>query len=371
MTRRIVQINTKSDWYGGEYQVLKLVEGLSALGYHTILLANGAGALFRRARDARLPVVALPPLVCQRWCPAGRMVVRHLLAESSPALFHAHDSRALTLTPRATGRAPVPVVLARRVASPFRVSPVSRWRYDAHRLAAIVAVSETVRHVLVGSGVPESQIHVVPSGTDIRLLDAAIPDRALAEFAGGRLCVGGVGELTRKKNWAMLIRVAAEAKRRGLDLRWFVAGDGPERARLERLARRLGVAGEVRLMGFREDVESYTKALDILLHTSRAEGTPGAVRMAMLAGVPVVAVNSRGTLEALGGCGLTVGLDDDRAAADAIERLVRDNALRAGLAAQASTAARARFDIRAMVAGTVKVYEAVLGGAIECHQIRP
>jgi glycosyltransferase involved in cell wall biosynthesis len=371
LTRPIVQINTKSDWYGGEYQVLKLLEGLRALGCHTILLANEAGALFRRARDARLPVVALPPLVCRRWFPAGRVVVRRLLADCSPALFHAHDSRALTLTPRSTGRAPVPVVLSRRVPSPFRVSPGSRWRYDTRRLAAIVAVSEAVQHVLVGSGVPESQIHVVPSGTDIRLLDAAMPDRSLAGLAGGRLCIGGVGELTRKKNWAMLIRVASEAKSRGLDLRWFVAGEGPERARLERLARRLGVASEVRLMGFRDDVESYTKGLDILLHTSRAEGTPGAVRMAMLAGVPVVAVKTRGTLEALGGHGLTVGLDDDSGAADAIERLVRDDALRAELAAQASAAARARFDIAAMVAGTVKVYEAVLGGAIECHQIRP
>jgi glycosyltransferase involved in cell wall biosynthesis len=91
----------------------------------------------------------------------------------------------------------------------------------------------------------------------------------------------------------------------------------------------------------------------------------------MLAGVPVVAVNTRGTLEALGGCGMTVGLDDDRAAADAIERLVRDPALRARVAAEEFSEARARFDIGATVAGTVRVYESVLGGALECRQTHP
>jgi glycosyltransferase involved in cell wall biosynthesis len=93
--------------------------------------------------------------------------------------------------------------------------------------------------------------------------------------------------------------------------------------------------------------------------------------MAMLAGVPVVAVNARGTLETLGGCGLTIGLDDDVAAADALERLARDGSLRARLAAEASATARARFDIGEMVAGTVRVYEGVLGGELRDSRVRP
>lgn len=371
MTRPVVQINTKSNWYGGEYQVLKLVEGLVRSGCETLLLAHGAGALFRRARASRLPVLALPPLLCQRWFPAGRLMVRRLLARHDPVLIHAHDSRAAVLSPRTIGHRPVPLVLSRRVPSPFRPSPLSRGRYSADRIASIVAVSTSVKDVLVASGVAADRVRVVPSGTDIRELDAAVPDPALSRRSGGRLIVGGVGELTKKKNWAMLVRVAAEIRRRGLDLWWTIAGEGPERQRLEELARSLGVAGEVHLAGFRDAVESFTKGLDILLHTSRAEGTPGAVRMAMLAGVPVVAVNTRGTIETLGDCGLTVGLDDDRAAADAIERLARDAALRARVAAEASAYSRARFDVGAMVAGTVKVYEDVLGGALPCRQNPP
>ncbi len=365
MPKPLVQINTKADWYGGEYQVFKLVEGLRGLGYETLLLANGRGALFRRARDARLPVAPLPPVLCKRWCPAGRLVLGRILARHDPALFHAHDSRALALVPGTIGKRPVPVVLSRRVPSRFRASPLSPGRYGERRVAAIVAVSEAVKDVLVSGGVPARQIHVVASGTDIRQLDAAEPDRSLSVGANGRLVVGGVGELTKKKNWAMLIRVAAETRRRGLGLRWVVAGDGEERPRLEQLARRLGVAADVRLVGFREDVESYTKGLDILFHASRAEGTPGAVRMAMLAGVPVVAVTTSGTIETMGGFGVTVGPDDDRAAADAIEHLVCDDAFRTRMAAEASAYARARFDIGAMVSGTVGVYESVLGETLQ------
>lgn len=368
MTRPVVQINTMSGWYGGEYQVLKLVEGLTRRGCSTLLLANGAGALFRKARAANLPVLPLPPIVCRRWCPGGSLVVRHLLSGRTPLLFHAHDSRALRLAPRPTGAAGVPVVLARRVPSPFRGSVLSRWRYE--RVAAIVAVSHAVKRVLVESGIPDRQVHVVPSGTDRQLLDAAVPDLSLMAAAKGRMRVGGVGELTKKKNWVMLIRVAAELKRRGCHLSWFIAGDGPEHQALLDLARRLGVDDDVLLIGFREDIESFVKGLDILLHVSRAEGTPGAVRMAMLAGVPVVAVNTAGTLETLGGCGIAVGLDDDQAAASAVEGLARDGALRARLAGEAMVSSRERFDIGVTVAGTQAVYDDVLRRAEASRQER-
>ena len=370
MTRPVVQINTMSGWYGGEYQVLKLVEGLTRRGCSTLLLANGAGALFRKARAAGLPVLPLPPIVCRRWRPGGSLVVRHLLSGRAPLLYHAHDSRALRLAPRPAGAASAPVVLARRVPSPFRGSVLSKWRYGSERVAAIVAVSHAVKRVLVASGIPDRQVYVVPSGTDLQLLDAAVPDLSLTAVAKGRVRVGGVGELTKKKNWAMLIRVAAELKRRGCHLSWFIAGDGPERRALLDLARRLGVDEDVLLLGFREDIESFVKGLDILLHVSRAEGTPGAVRMAMLAGVPVVAVNTAGTLETLGGCGIAVSLDDDEAAAAAVERLARDGALRARMADEAMASSHGRFDIEATVAGTQAVYEDVLRSAGASRQER-
>jgi glycosyltransferase involved in cell wall biosynthesis len=360
MTRPVVQINTMSGWYGGEYQVLKLVEGLTRRGRSTVLLANGAGALYRKARAAGLPAVPLPPIVCRRWCPGGRFVIRHLLSGRRPILFHAHDSRALRLAPRPDSAADAPVVLGRRVPSPFRGSVFSQRRYEPDRVAAIIAVSHAVKRILVASGIPDGQVSVVPSGTDLRLLDAAVPDVSLAGFAHGRVRVGGVGELTKKKNWAMLVRVAAELKRRGCRLIWFVAGDGPERRALLDLARRCGVEDDVRLLGFREDIESFVKGLDILLHVSRAEGTPGAVRMAMLAGVPVVAVNTPGTVETLGGCGIAVGLDDDPAAASAVESLARDTALRSRMAEEAMASSRGRFDIDATVEATEVVYDDVL-----------
>jgi len=371
MTGPVVQINTKAGFYGGEYQVLKLVEGLLGMGCESLLLAHRAGALFARARAARLPVLPLPPVVCEPWCPGGSLFVRRLLARRRPALMHAHDSRALALAPRTIGGRPVPAVLSRRVPSPFRINAFSKGRYSPARLAAIIAVSQAVKDVLVASGVPEWHVRVVASGTDIRQFDAAVPDRSLAARAGGRPVVGGIGELTTKKNWDMLIRVAAETKRRGLDLRWVVAGEGPERTRLERLAAQLGVAGEVRFPGYRADIESFTKGLSILLHTSRAEATAGTGRMAMLAGVPVVAVGTPGVVETIGEYGISVARDDDRAMADAIERLVRDEAFRSHLTARAAAYARAHFGIDAMVAGNLRVYESVLGVPVPRREDAP
>jgi glycosyltransferase involved in cell wall biosynthesis len=363
MTGTVVQINTMPGWYGGEYQVFELVRGLASRGCDTVLLARGDGQLFVRAMRAGLPVLPIPPVLCRRGVPFGGTIVRRLLRGRSPVLYHAHDSRALQIAPGRAGHRDVPVVLSRRVPSPFRGGPVARRRYSPDRVARIIAVSAYVRDVLVRSGVPASQVVVVASGTDEGRVATAEPMPLLVERAGGRFRIGGVGELTHKKNWAMLVHTAAELKRRGLDLAWFIAGDGPERGPLVSLARELGVDDAVSLLGFVDDIEAFVKGLDVLLHASRAEGTPGAVRMAMLAGVPVVAAATGGTIETLAGHGLTMALDDVHGAADAIERLVKDAELRAALADAARTHARAQFGIDVMVDRTLGVYRDVLRGA--------
>ena len=361
MTGAIAQIDTHATWGGGQYQVLALTRGLHARGVPVVLFARGDGELARRAQQAGLPVVGVPPVFASRWHPGGGHFLAQWCAERRVALLHAHDGRALTLAERAARRGRWPVIAARRIASPLRRDPISRLKYSPGRVAAIVATSRPVAAIVGATGFPEDRIHVVESATDQAALQATLPDEQLRRWADGRPLAGSAGRLVPKKNWALLLRAAAVLRDRGRDLRWVIAGDGPEREALCGLRRQLGLDDHVRLVTDGRNPEAVVKALDVMLHPARREGGAAILRVAMLARVPIVATTAPALVDALEGGGLTVDPDDATAAAEAVARVLEDGDVRARLVEDAFAVAQRRFGLDAMVQGTMRVYEAVLG----------
>ncbi|MBN1557327.1 MAG: glycosyltransferase, partial [Lentisphaerae bacterium] len=340
----VAHLHTNRAWGGGEDQVLALLKALPERGAPAVLYTPEDGMLHGRAQAAG---VAVRPLAACRAAALRTERVR---------LVHAHDSRALTLGGRLAPACGVPLVLSRRVASPLRRNPWSRRKYGPDRVAAVIAISETVRRVMAQSGYPRERIFVAPSGLDVAALDRVEADAAWRPADGAGRLVAGVGRLSRKKNWAMLVRVAARLEAAGEAVQWVVAGEGPERRRLERLIRKLGVAHRVRLAGFRNDARSLLKTADLLFFPSLIEGASVTVREAMILGTPVVAVDAPGTAESLGGCGRLVRAGDTAGAAEAVAALLRDEAGRAALARRAREQAASRFSLTRTVTETLAAY---------------
>ncbi len=103
------------------------------------------------------------------------------------------------------------------------------------------------------------------------------------------MVIGAVGRLVPQKGHDLLVAALPSilAVRPGTML-WLV-GDGPSRHLLESRAKALGVAGNVRFLGTRDDVPLLLSAMDLVVQPSRYEGMPNAVMEAMAAGRPVVA----------------------------------------------------------------------------------
>ncbi len=146
---RILQIDAGRAMRGGQWQVLRLMQGLRAAGVETWLAARTGSPLEARARAAGLRVVPLSIAV---------------LRESAD-LVHAHDARSHAL---AAALASSPLVVARRVAFPIGRGLVSRWKYQ--RAAHFVAVSQFVKSGLVEHGIEAERVSVVYDG--VPLLDA-------------------------------------------------------------------------------------------------------------------------------------------------------------------------------------------------------
>jgi colanic acid/amylovoran biosynthesis glycosyltransferase len=108
-------------------------------------------------------------------------------------------------------------------------------------------------------------------------------------FAGGRkknglpLTLLAVGRLHKVKDHAFLVRVCAQLRDQGVNFECSIAGDGPERHRLESLIRKSGLDGRVTLLGHiaREQMGSLYDRADVVVLTSRSEGIPLVLMEAM------------------------------------------------------------------------------------------
>jgi N-acetyl-alpha-D-glucosaminyl L-malate synthase BshA len=168
-----------------------------------------------------------------------------------------------------------------------------------------------------------------------------------------------------------VVRIFARV-RAALSARLRLVGDGPERPRIEALARELGVAGDVELMGERVDLPDVLGDADLFLLPSETESFGLAALEAMACGVPVVASDVGGVPEVVahGTSGLLCPLGDVPAMADAALRLLRDEPLRARFAAAARRRAESDFQIEPAVDRYEAVYRRVVSDRLSSSSTR-
>ena len=104
-----------------------------------------------------------------------------------------------------------------------------------------------------------------------------------------------VGELSSRKNHRMVMNALSAMRRK--DVYYLICGQGPLREELQRYARRLGVAGRIRMPGYQEDLSLVYQNADIFVFPSIQEGMPAALMEAMAAGLPCVVSDIRGNRE--------------------------------------------------------------------------
>lgn len=148
-----------------------------------------------------------------------------------------------------------------------------------------------------------------------------------------------VGRLAYEKNVEFLLRVMVRVKARCPEVLLAVAGEGPARTMLEGLARELGVAEQVRFVGYLArdgSLEDCYSAGDVFIFASRTE-TQGLVLLESMAlGTPVVSTAVMGTAEVLKqGEGCLIAEEDEAEFAEAVLRLLENPELRSDLSAAA------------------------------------
>lgn len=299
-----------------------------------------------------------------RWLPLVR-----LLRSGRIDVVHAHKFGSNLWAALLMPRSRLPVLVAHE----------HSWSYEGmlrrlvdreligRRADAIVAVSPTDRMRMIElERIPAEKIVFVPNGIPDRPAGDGRRIRSELGLAVSDPVVGTVCGLRPEKELETTLRALGRLAPHRPQLRFVVVGDGPERARLERLAEQLGVPSF--FLGHRpnEEVPDLLAAMDVLVCSSRFEGMPLAVLEWMAAGKAIVASRVGGLPAILehGQEGVLVPPRDYAAFAQEIERLLDDPVERRRLGDAAQRRQRKEFRFDQTVALLESLYERLYAEAV-------
>jgi glycosyltransferase involved in cell wall biosynthesis len=189
-----------------------------------------------------------------------------------------------------------------------------------------VAIGEACRQLLIRH--VRKPIASIPNGVPATFSQAGARPSSAHESL-----VLAVGNLNPKKDYTNLVEAAALALPRldvaGRHVRIAIAGEGPDRRRIEQLVQEHGLQDRFKLLGARSDVAALMRQADLLANSSQHEGLPITLIEAAMSGLPIVATNVGGNAEVVldGRTGFVVPPARPDLLADGIIKLLSDGAL--------------------------------------------
>ncbi len=352
---RVVFVNSTHRWRGVKSWTLRVSRGLQRRGHEVHLVVARGNIFAAAARESGLEVTELR--FGPDWNPLAMGALRRLFDQAPPSVVVTNVSK--------DNRIAGPVCRARRIPVLQRVGAGGdlrdRWRVRLEQRRYVDRILVPAR--VIAARLAEfpwvraaERVTVIPNGLDLARFRPGIGTgalRAAARVPREAPLVVTTSQISPVKGIPVLLEAFA-ALAPTTPAPWLVLiGEGdPEGAMLES-ARRLGLAGRVRALGFHRDLDELLEDADVLAHPSMfdGEGLPNSVLEAMAKGKAILATRIGGTEEAVtdGVEGLLVPPGDARALAEALARLLADPALRERLGAAARRRAERDFDQETMV----------------------
>jgi glycosyltransferase involved in cell wall biosynthesis len=219
----------------------------------------------------------------------------------------------------------------------------------------LVFVAEAQRRHWLARMVSSRRNEVIYNGVDIAHWEPLGAEerrrvRVALGFADDDYVIGLSAVLRPEKNHLQLVDAIAALRRRGVRARALMIGDGPMRGAVEERARRLGVAADIAITGFQQEVRPFVAACDTVALTSFTEAFSLAGIEAMALGKPVVHSEVGGAAEMIrpGRNGFLYPVGDTGALVERLATLA-DPAMRGRMGARAREAVEAQFSEAAMV----------------------
>jgi glycosyltransferase involved in cell wall biosynthesis len=341
---------------GMQNHTASLTRALDALGIEqtviTSRLGGPTGAVQLTSRATVVRVGAPIRHFRQLWALAA---ARWLGSLAGIDVVHAHQGEDLALLPlarRAARRYDAPLVVTVHCSVGHTLAPVSTRtrlmralgtpieRSGLRSADRVITLTHRSADRIVADGLDPERVQVIPSGFEVDLFerwDARRPTRG----DDGERRIGYVGRLAPQKDVVGIVRAFERVRTPGTRL--VIVGDGPDAARVDAAIARSPRRADIERTGFvpHHEVPGVLASLDVMVLASRYEELGSVLVEGLRAGVPIVATDVGGIGEVVrdGDTGLLVPPADPGALAAAVDRILADTGLAAGLRARARGAA--------------------------------
>lgn len=363
---KILYIITLPDLGGAQVHLLTVAAEMTARGHGVSVIVGHEGWLTERLQAAGIEVVLVPDLVREiSPCRDIRAIraIRRLLLEQRPDLVHCHSSKAGIVGRLAAWLSGIPAVFtAHGWSFTEGVAPLKRRFYQWMEMAAgfwaqrIICVSDYDRRL----GCRWLPMHGSKMVTIYNGISPEAPICSGQLSAVLRLVM--VARFAQPKSPEDILKALGILRNAGKRLLMQVdfIGNGPDLARVQRIAKELEVKEAVRFLGNRTDVQTLLPHYDGFLLISQWEGFPISILEAMRAGLPVIASRVGGVEEAVteGENGFLVPKGDIAALARKIHYAAKHREEFEAMGQKGRQRFLAQFTTEKMMAQLVKLYEA-------------
>ena len=321
----ILYVDTETVWRGGQEQLLGLMAGMRARGWRVELATPAGSPLSDRA--AALGIGVVPFVQRAELSPRAFSRIHRILRQKRIDVLHFNTPTPVVVGGIAGRLARIPAIVAsRRVNFPLK-SRLSSLKYNG-LVDRVFTVSTSILNTLVQGGVEPALVETIYEGVDLDWIDALKTDFRLPETSG--IVLGTVAHLSPEKGHRTLLEAARILASQGLNFHLALVGEGRLRGALEEMAASFGLSSRVTFTGFRPDSEALMRQFDVFCLPSLSEGLSSAILAAMASGQPVVSTRVGGIPELVleGKTGYLVSPDAPGELAEALARLIGDEALR-------------------------------------------
>ncbi|MCH6556648.1 MAG: glycosyltransferase family 4 protein [Nitrospirae bacterium] len=289
-----IMVSESSATTGGqELAVLLHAEGLRKRGHDIRLVLEPGSPIYEMATRKGLPVKAIS--MGRHRYPLAIWALRRLMTAQKPDIVHVNSSRDSWIAALAARLVPSrpKLVRTRHISTPLNRNVMTRFLYRRLLDMVIVTGGELTRRALIErDGLEPERVTAFPIGIDLEYFRPGPPERDLRLELGlgpDHRLVGLISYLRAYKGHEYFIEAASHVLTREKDVTFLIVGEGPEEQRIRACIARLGLAKQVRLLGYRADLLDVFRSLDLfVIPTVEADTIPQVLMQALALALPVV-----------------------------------------------------------------------------------
>jgi glycosyltransferase involved in cell wall biosynthesis len=351
-------------WAGAEAMTLHLLKGL--LRFDDLQLSAilfNEGKLAQKVRELNIPVV----VVNETEIPFLKtfLIAKKVLNQLRPNIIHSHRYKENILAYLLSKTQKSTSLIETQHGMPEMYENGTEKSSIQHRIVSklnffilskcfqnIVAVSKDIQEIFINQyDFSRDKVKVIYNGINIPEDITPLPQK-------DSFIIGSSGRLFPVKDYSLMVEVAREISRQNSDIRFELAGDGPESGKLERLIEKYGLQRTFATRGFLDHVSVFYRRLDLYLNTSLHEGIPMSVLEAMSFSIPVVAPDVGGLREIIddGVDGYLVGSRNPKDFAEKCLTLYKNRSLRKQMGSAARDKVLSKFSLENMVRQYYSLY---------------